>query len=340
METIQQVKVHGPDDVRLDRVPIPEPGPKDVVVRVAACGICGSDVGYASLGGVAGPTSRPMPLGHELAGWVDFVGREVRGVSTGTRVIVNPLGAANLIGNGGSEGGFTSHLLVRNAADGESLIPIPDTLSFKTAALAEPLGVGMQAVNRAAVRKEDRVVVFGAGPIGLSAIATMKYRGVEDIIAVDLSPARLSLALSMGARRTLNPSGDSIWEALAELHGTSSVLGAPMAGTDVYIEASGASSVLGDVLAGAKKGARLAVVGLHRAPVPISFLLVMMKEMTIVGSMAQPDDWNDMIEMLGEADLSPLITHRYPLDRFDEALAVARDPSQGGKVMIDVANLE
>lgn len=336
METIKQINIHAAGDVRLDEAPMPEPGPRDVLVRVSACGICGSDVGYASLGGVAGPTLRPMPLGHELAGVVGFVGKEVRGIQTGARVVVDPLCAGNQIGNGGAEGGFTSHLLVRNAADGGCLVPIPDSLPFELAALAEPLGVGMQAVNRAAVTKQDRVVVFGAGPIGLAAIATMKYRGIEDVVAVDLSDTRLALAREFGARETLNPGRGSVWKGIRELHGTSPVLGAAMVGTDVYIEATGVSAIIEGVPASARSEARLAVVGLHRSAVPVNFLLVMMKQMTIVGSMAQPDDWNDMIEMLDETDLSPMITHRFSLDQFDQSLAIAQDPNAGGKVMIEI----
>ncbi|NNL67579.1 MAG: alcohol dehydrogenase catalytic domain-containing protein, partial [Myxococcales bacterium] len=78
-----QVRIHGPDDVRLDEVPEPEPGPRDALLRVARCGICGSDLGYARLGGVAGPTREPMPIGHELAGVVEAVGAEVRAFAPG-----------------------------------------------------------------------------------------------------------------------------------------------------------------------------------------------------------------------------------------------------------------
>ncbi|MFP6641667.1 MAG: alcohol dehydrogenase catalytic domain-containing protein, partial [Myxococcota bacterium] len=194
-----QVQIHGPDDLRLDSVPVPRPGPRDAVVRVAACGICGSDVGYLRAGGMMGPTGTPMPIGHEFSGTVEELGAEVRGVSLGDRVVVDPQGAANQIGNGGSEGAFTRHLLVRNVPDGRCLIPIPDALSFEVAALAEPLGVGMQAVNRVRAEAGHRAVVFGAGPIGLAAVATLHDRGIEEIISVDLSETRLAVAKELGA---------------------------------------------------------------------------------------------------------------------------------------------
>ena len=98
MDTVTQVKIHAPGEIRLDRDPMPEPGPRDVLVRVAACGICGSDVGYVRLGGVAGPSRTPMPIGHELSGVVEAVGAEVTGVAKGTRVVVDPLGSGNNIG--------------------------------------------------------------------------------------------------------------------------------------------------------------------------------------------------------------------------------------------------
>ena len=330
-----QIQIHAADEFRLDRVPAPEPGPRDAVVRVAACGICGSDLGYLKLGGVAGPTDTPMPIGHELSGVVESVGAEVVGVSPGDRVVVDPQGAGNRIGNGGTEGAFTPRLLVRNVADERCLIPIPDDLPFDLAALAEPLGVGMQAVNRSRASAGEKAVVFGAGPIGLASIATLKYRGVEDVVAVDLSDTRLEVARQLGARETVNPSTDRVGRRIREIHGTSLVMGAPMADTDLYIEASGAAAVLPEIVRRAKFGARVVIVALHREEIGVNFLLVMMKELELLGSIAQPPDWNDMIRMLGEVDLSPMISHRFPLDRFAEAMAIAQDAEAGAKVMID-----
>ena len=186
---MKQLRLHGPDDVRLDEVPEPQPGPRDAVVRVASCGICGSDVGYIRLGGVAGPTRRPLPLGHELAGVVEQVGSEVDGRRAGARVVVHPGAQGNRIGNGGPEGAFAARLLVRNAGADRNLFAIPDGMPFELAALAEPLGVGMNAVDRAGASKGEKVVVFGAGPIGLAVLATLLDRGVTDVIVVDLARA-------------------------------------------------------------------------------------------------------------------------------------------------------
>jgi (R,R)-butanediol dehydrogenase/meso-butanediol dehydrogenase/diacetyl reductase len=331
------VRVHGPDDIRIDEVAEPSPGPRDAVVRVAACGICGSDLRYVRLGGLAGPMPEPMPLGHELSGVVESVGEEVANVSPGDRVVLNPTAAGNMVGNGGREGGFTPLLLVRDAAAGTSLFAVPDGLADDVAALTEPLGVGMNAVNQSEAAAGDKVVVFGAGPIGLAAIATLADRGVDDVIAVDLSARRLEIASALGARSTIDASEGDPWQQIRALHGEEPLMGAPMAGSDAYIEASGAATVIPQVLQHAKARARLAVVALHGDAIPVSFLLVMMKQLTIRGAMEYPDDYNDAIDLLARRDLSAMISHRFPLDRFGEALAVAQDSRAGGKVLIEMA---
>jgi threonine dehydrogenase-like Zn-dependent dehydrogenase len=329
---MKQVNIHGPGRVQLDDADKREPGPRDAVVRVAACGVCGTDVRYVRMGGL----TRPMPIGHELSGIIESIGAEVSGLAPGTRVVLNPTASANMIGNGGPEGGFTQHLLVRNAADGGCLFPIPDDLPMHLAALSEPLGVGMNAVDRSEVTPDDKVAVFGAGPIGLSAIATLRDRGISDVVAIDLSPRRLELATALGARATINASEQDPWVELKKLHGEDPLMGMPMAGTDVFIEASGAGKVITDVLQSGKAESRLTVVALHEQSVNVSFLWVMMKQMTIRGAMEYPADYNDAIDLLTRWDLSPMITHRFPLERIGEAIEVATDPNAGGKVMVDI----
>ena len=329
---MKQVNIHGPGKVQLDDADQREPGPRDAVVRVAACGVCGTDVRYVRMGGL----TRPMPIGHELSGVIESTGAEVADLAPGTRVVLNPTASANMIGNGGPEGGFTQQLLVRNAADGGCLFPIPDDLPMHLAALTEPLGVGMNAVDRSDVTSDDRVAVFGAGPIGLSAIATLRDRGISDVVAIDLSPRRLELATALGARATINASEQDPWVELKKLHGEEPLMGMPMAGTDVFIEASGAGKVITDVLQSSKAESRLTVVALHEQPVNVSFLWVMMKQLTIRGAMEYPADYTDAIELLRRWDLSPMITHRFPLERIGEAIEVATDPSAGGKVMVDI----
>lgn len=333
---MQQVRIHAPNDVRLDEVDAPEPGPRDVVLRVQACGICGSDLGYISVGGVAGPGPDPTPIGHEFSAVVEEVGSEVKRYRPGARVVVNPLASQNLIGNGGPVGAFAPSVLVREVEGGEVLFPIPDDLPFDQAALAEPLGVGMHAVERVGAVPGEKVAIFGAGPIGLMALAALRWRGFADVAIVDLSQRRLDIATELGATLALNAGKGSVWGALRELHGEEKWMGfVPTTGTDVYIEASGAPSVLGEIIPQAREGARISLVALHRQPEPVDLLSVMAKEITIAGSMAYPDDYAEMVRMLSEVDLSPAITHRFPLAKFAEAIATARNADVAGKVLIE-----
>ena len=334
---MQQVRIHGPNDVRLDEVPAPEAGPKDVILRVAACGICGSDIGYIQMGGLMGPADQPMPLGHELAGVVEAVGSQVEGFAIGDRVALDPRNAEGgpIIGNGGPEGGFAPLLRVRNAADRKMLHRLPSDMPFEIAALAEPLGVGMNAVDKVFVSPGEQAVVFGAGPIGLSAVASLRAAGAEKIVSVDFSEHRLGIARSLGASETLSPADGDVFEGLRKIHGEVGFMGGTVPATDAYIEASGAGSVILDVIGGARRGARLSIVALHRKPVEVNFLLVLMRELQITGAMEYPEDFGRGLDLLEQSDLSSLITHRFSLEQFQEALDVARDPEVAGKVMIE-----
>ena len=330
-----QLRIHGPNKVSLDEVEMPALGPRDALLRVQACGICGSDLGYINYGGVAGPRPEPTPIGHEFSAIVERVGSEVRRYRAGARVVVNPLAAGN-IGNGGEVGAFGPEIVVRDVDAGGMLFPIPDDLPFDRAALAEPLGVGMHAVERAQLAPGEKVAIFGAGPIGLMSLAVLRWRGFDDVAIFDLSEKRLSIARELGATLALNAGQSDVWRALHELHGTEKWLGmVPCAGTHAYIEASGAPSVIGQIISHARPRARVSVVALHRQPEPVDFLSLMAREITLAGSMAYPDDYTAMVKMLGEVDLSPAITHRFPLARFAEALDTARNASVSGKVIIE-----
>jgi 2-desacetyl-2-hydroxyethyl bacteriochlorophyllide A dehydrogenase len=334
---MQQVAIHAPHDVRLIDIAKPEPGPNDVVVRVAACGICGSDLSYVAMGGLFVAGGGPMRIGHELSGIVDAVGAAVSSVRVGQRVVVNPEAAHNRIGNGGPEGGFTPFLLVRNVTQDTCLYPLPESLTFQEGALVEPLAVAMHAVNRAEIRHDDRVVVFGAGPIGLATIICLRYRGVRDVVAIDLSDTRLALAEHLGALAVCNSSRADPWDLIRERHGRELVHGAmPAVGTDVYIDASGAAPVVRDIFDNAKFRTRVVIVAMHTQHVSLPFFHVMAKEMTIKGAMAYPDEFPSVLEMLASkrVDVSPMITHRFAFTAFMEALATAQQPNQAAKVMI------
>ena len=148
------------------------------------------------------------------------------------------------LGSGADEGGLTPFLLVREAAKGRRLFPVPDGMDLHVAALTEPTAVGMQAVNQGEVEPGDRVAVVGCGPIGLLAIATLADRGMRDVVAVDTSPRRLELAEQFGAAHVVNPLEADVWDELARLHGTTPFMFGPTPATDVFIEASGSDRML------------------------------------------------------------------------------------------------
>jgi len=332
---MRQVRVHGPGDVRLDDIPEPDPGPRDALVRVAACGICGSDLSYIRLGGLAGPGPEPLCLGHEMAGTVEWVGAEVTGSRVGDRVVVQPGSEdAGRIGGGAPMGGLTPVLHVPQAD--RFLHPVPDDLALDVAAFAEPLAVGMHAAGQADVLPGDGVAVFGCGPIGLAALATLVDRGHEKVVAVEPSATRRQLALDLGAQAALDPTGTDVWDELASLHGTAPFLFGPTPATAAFIEASGVDRVITDVIDHAAVGARLSVVALHYSPVPTSFLLVLMKELTLRGSMEYPPRFADAIDLLARRDLSALLTHRFALDEIDAALATLEGSKDCGKVLVTV----
>ena len=333
---MKAVRLHGPGDLRLDEIVEPTPGATDVVVRVAACGICGSDLSYLRTGGVSAPVVEPIGLGHELSGTVAAVGDEVRGLAPGTRVIVNPMGGGNAIGNGSPEGGaFAPLLLVRNAVVGDGIHPIPDSLSFETAALAEPLSVSLHAVHRSGVASGSKVAVFGAGSIGLGIVLFLARRGVRDIAVVDVSDQRLARARALGARVTINPSRDDVAAALGGLHGTGELFGWPVVQTDTFFEVSGAAPVIPSIIGMAPFHATLVVVAVHHEPVPVNFLMALGKEMTITTSMAYPNEFPEVLATLaGGADVAPIISHRFGLDEYAQAFAVAQDRQASGKVLI------
>lgn len=333
---MKQVNVHGPGDFRIDEVLEPSVGAKDVVVAVRACGICGSDLGYVAAGGLMGPSDRPMPLGHELAGVVHAVGKSVKDVAIGDRVVVNPMAAGNMIGNGGTEGGFAPFLLVRNAVLGDALYRIPDSLPFDLAALVEPLGVAMHAVNQGDPGPDAKVVVMGVGPIGLGAIVALRNRGVDNIIAVDVSDERLERALLLGAGATRNVGDGDFFDFVKAEHGSWDLYGEPVLDSDLFIDATGAPQPVADVIRFAKYGATLVIVGLHKVDVPVSFRNILARELTIKGSIGYPKEFGDVIAMLtsGAVDVTPMISHRYDFSEFDDAFATARQADRAAKVMV------
>jgi (R,R)-butanediol dehydrogenase / meso-butanediol dehydrogenase / diacetyl reductase len=332
---IPLVRVHGVDDVRLDSVDMPDIGAGDVLVEVSLCGICGSDLGYVAMGGLG--MTQPMPLGHELVGTIVQAGDRVDNLAPGDRVVVNPMAANNSIGNGGTEGAFTSHLAVRGVADDPTaILKVPDKLGQEQAALIEPLSVALHGCHQGRAQASDKAVVFGAGPIGLCTAICLGYLGLENIIVVDNSEHRLNAAHRIGAK-TFKASSGKLSDFLREQHGEAVLMGTPVPDTDLYIEATGAKAVFEQIVTTAKTGARAVVLGLHKQPVTLDLANLLLRELQITGSMAYPQEFPEVINMLasGNIDVTPVISHHFPLSQFTEALTKARDTESAIKVLVD-----
>ena len=329
------LNIHGVNDVRLDPADPPHPGNSDVVVKVKACGVCGSDLTYIKIGGIHRKPGGVTPIGHEAAGEVISVGTNVKGVSVGQRVVINPMMTPSYIGSGGPEGAFTEELLVRDARVGDSLLPIPDDLPYELAALSEPLAVALHGVNRAQAKAGDKVVVFGCGPIGLGMVLWLVDRGVRDVVALDLAPERLERAKALGARATLNPATENVRARLLELHGSARVFSREAVGTDAYIDAAGAPSILSDVISMAKYQSRLVVTAAYMKPVQIDLGAMLTTEMTITTAVGYPNEMPDVIAALPRLrdKVRSLISHRFSFDKVLDAIGVAGTPASA-KVMV------
>ena len=338
MNSMLQARIHAPGQIELDQVAKPVTGANDVLVKVENCGICGSDLTYAKIGGIPGAAS-PFALGHEFAGTVVETGINVSDYQVGDRVVVNPDRGDNAIGSGGIQGAFARYVVYRDATTHpEGLLKLPDELDFETGALVEPLAVGMHAARQGRIAPGDKVAVLGAGPVGLASAIAARHLGAAEVLLADLSDHRLQVAREMGFG-TVQPGDNDLAAQLRHAHGvvTNDPLLGEQPGTDVYIEATGAGSVLQEITTTARKGARIVVVGVHFAPIEFNMTNFLIRELQLIASMAYPDEFPEVMAMLlsGAIDVTPMISHRFPLSRFDEAFAQAQQADKAVKVMVD-----
>ncbi len=330
------LNIHGVGDVRLDEYARPAAGPKDVVVKMKATGICGSDLSYIKFGGMPVEPGGTTALGHEGAGEVMEVGAEVEGIWVGQPVIVNPMNTPSNIGSGGPEGAFTEELLVREARLGDSILPIPEGIPYDVAAMCEPLAVAMHGVNRAEVKPGDKVVLFGCGPIGLGMVLWLVDRGVTDVIALDLAPERRERALALGARAALDPAGIDLRTELMKLHGEARSFNRHGPDTDVYIDAAGAPNILNDVVCMAKFHSRMVITAAYMKPLEFHAGRMLTSEMTITTAVGYPTEFPDVIAAMPRLKnkIASIISHYVAFDNVLEGLKIAATP-QSAKVMIE-----
>jgi len=326
--------IHGPGDLRVDHTPEPRPGPNDLIIKVRAAGICGTDLHFQKRGA---RFDRPMPLGHEYAGEVIEVGSGVKSWKRGDRVAYNSYNSPADVGRGGEAGGFSDLVVLRDIdSHVQSLCRVPEHLSLEHAALVEPLAVAAHAVNRADPRPGESVAIFGVGPIGLGVIIALRWRGISDIVAFDLSPLRRERARALGAHAVFDPRTHAPKEVLSELRGTASLFGATYPRTDIFIEASGAPGLLAEIAAFCNKGSRIVTLAMQSAPVSLDGTKLMSKELSLLGSSGYPTEFPEVMQKLalGQIDPELLITHRFPFSDFSRAFETANDPNSAAKVLL------
>jgi len=335
---MKAVRIHEAGRYAIDDIPEPVAGPNDVIVRVAACGVCGSDVHFVRHGWLQ-PNGDPLPLGHEAAGVVETVGSAVTGVSVGERVFINPMLSTGdeVIGNGGRDGAFAARVLVRSVVAGQSLLPLPEGISMSEAALVEPMAVGMHGINRGNPTASTKAAVFGCGPIGLAGVLWLARRGVAHIVAVDISDKRLDYARKMGAHATINPLKEDLAQRLRELHGEGRpALGKPTVGTDVFYDMAGGKGVLAGIIGMGQVHSRLVISAVYPEPVPLDLVDLLGREMEVTTACGYPTELRDVLAELPKVPkdvLAAYISHTFPFEQFDEAFAAAQQ-AESAKVMV------
>ena len=337
---MKSVLVTGPGATAVVDVPRPTTGPADVLVKMRACGICGSDGFYIEIGGIP-PRQGETPLGHEPAGEVVEVGADVTGIAVGDHVVINPIASrAAMIGSGGASGALSEFLLIEDAVLGTSLAIMPKHVPFYVAALNEPMAVARHAVNRTNPKPGDKVVIFGAGPIGLGAAIGYKISGAASVVVVDILPSRLEKALLVGADAVINSAEEDVFDRLLELHGPgATAMGAPRVGTDIYLDAAGAPIVVETALKAAKHNATLGIVAVHKKPVSVDFGAILVSEVNIVTSMGYPTEIFEVTREIAEhwEKFAVIVSDQFDFADVRQALVTAGTPGAADKVVVTFA---
>jgi 2-desacetyl-2-hydroxyethyl bacteriochlorophyllide A dehydrogenase len=322
-----------PGELRIEERPDPEPGPGEVVVRVGACGMCGTDLHIAA--GEFPSTPYPIVPGHEFAGEVVGLGAGVEGLALGAHVAVDPslfcgrcdfcrVQRGNLCENWGAigdtvDGAFAELVLApaRNAYE------LPDGTSDQAGALVEPIACAVHGVRRLNPEPGDSVLVTGAGTMGLILLQLLRHDGAARVVVVDRNERRLEVARALGASGV-----ETSVEAARR--------GEPD-GFDSVVDATGVAEVVDEGLGAVRRGGTMMIFGVapEHARVSVSPFRIYNDEVTVIGSMAVLYTFAPAIELLraGVVATEPLLTHTFPLERFEDALAAMRS-GEGVKIQV------
>lgn len=319
--------LHRPQDVRIESV---RPGPlgaDDVQVRVTLAGLCGTD--YRIWTGDR-PVRYPLVMGHEFVGRVDAIGPSVTRVKSGDRIVVEPnysCGHCPLCREGNRnlclsrtaigidvDGCFAEIVHVPSAC----CWPVPGDLPDDLAVITEPLAVVVRAVNRGAAKPGETAAVVGAGTLGLLALQVLRARGAR-VLVVSRTERRLALARELGAEVASVVAARPLDVLAGEFSGRE--------GVDLVIETAGTAEAVVHAVSLVRPGGRVVLTGLPHKPTSLSFFSVVRREITITGSMIYQDEFPKALALVerGAVRGRGLITHRFPLDRINEAFAAHRD---------------
>jgi L-idonate 5-dehydrogenase len=337
-------RLYGRNDIRIETDEIGAPGIGQVLVRVGAGGICGSDLHYYQDGGF-GPirVREPIILGHEVAGTVETAGAEVSALRPGDRVALNPSRPChacrycreglfqhclNMRFYGSAlrfphEQGAFRDLIIAEAVQ---CVKIADGTSLAEAACAEPLAVCLHARNRAGGLEGKRVLVTGAGPIGSLAVAVAREAGASEIVVTDLHDVTLAVAARMGATSVINVAKDE--SAMLQFAGEKGTF-------DVVFECSAAAPALKTAIETTRPKGTIVQVGVTGdVPVPINMLVG--KEIALVGTHRFHAEYEEAVQLIDRAriDVKPIISSKFPVEDSMKAFAHATDRSQAVKVIL------
>ena len=334
MQVQTVARLRGPREIGPDQAELPACGPDDIILEVAACGICGSDLAMYK----DGPSLPGAILGHEFVGRIDQVGDNIESLGVGQRVVVNPM--HNGLGLGRVPGAFARQVRVANPVLDQSIFALPDELDDDQGALIEPFSVALHAINNGRVDVSDRAVVFGAGTIGLCVVAGLRARGVREILVLDPSELRRNIAIRLGASAVLDPTGGDAIAFIADHFGEDTLSfggNLRLSKATVAFDCAGVQAVLRQAIhALAPRGRLVLVADPHDLPLE-HLRLVMLRELMVVGALAYDLEFREAIALLAshKVDLGPLITHRFPLSEISKAFEVQMDASASIKVIID-----
>lgn len=334
-----------------DLVDLPDPtcGPRDVVVEVSLCGICGSDLHSYLEGAFVSPG---QVMGHEFVGRVVAVGDEVIGVRLDDRVTAVPIlacgrcarcldGKDHLCETGlsasiayGLPGAFAEFVRVPDAVVGGNLHVIPECVDDASAAMVEPLAVALHAALSGRPAPSDTCVVIGLGSIGLNIVQMLKALGARRIIGIDVSPARLDLARQLGADVVIDGREKPALAAVVELTGAGAYgVGAR---ADLVFEASGVPALLADAISMTRAGGRLRMSALYEGLPQIDANQIVQKELDLSGTFAYRGEFGTVLSLLesGRVQAGPLVTSTFPLEDIDDAFRAQLDKASSVKVQV------